>query len=59
MFSKTKYDYLSPLNIESIFVTPADSTEVPKIISSLNQDKNDVLKIRHEIEKVTMVVESL
>ena len=37
-FSKKKYfDYLPPLNIESLFITPNDNTEV----SSLNQDKSD------------------
>ena len=41
-FSKKKYyDYLPPLNIESLFTTPTDSTEVFNIISSLNQDKSD------------------
>ena len=41
-FSKKKYyDYLSPLNIESFFITPTDSTEVSNIISSLNQDKSN------------------
>ena len=39
-FSKKKYDYLLPLNIESFFITPTDSTEVSNI-SSLNQDKSD------------------
>ena len=35
-FSKKKYyDYLPPLNIESFFLTPTDSTEVSNIISSL------------------------
>ena len=32
-FSKKKYDYIPPLNIESFFITPSDSTEVSKIIS--------------------------
>ena len=41
-FSKKKYyDYLMPLNIESFFITPTDSTEVSNIISSLNQNKSD------------------
>ena len=41
-FSKKKYyDYLPPLNIESFFLTPTDSTEVPNIIFSLNQNKSD------------------
>ena len=41
-FSRKKnLDYLPPQNIESFFITPADSTEVPSIISSLNQDKSD------------------
>ena len=41
-FSKKKYyDYLPPLNIESFFITPTDSTEVSNTISSLNQDKSD------------------
>ena len=40
-FSNKKYfDYLPPLNIESFFITPTDSTEVSNI-SSLNQDKSD------------------
>ena len=38
-FSKKKHDYLPPLNIESFFINPTDSTEVSNIISSLNQDK--------------------
>ena len=38
---KKHFDYLLPLNIESFFITPADSTEVSNIISSLNQDKCD------------------
>ena len=33
-FSKKKYDYIAPLNIESFFITPSDSTEVCNIISS-------------------------
>ena len=33
-FSKKKYDYIAPLNIESFFITPSDSTEVSNIISS-------------------------
>ena len=41
-FSKQKYyDYLSPLNIESFFITISDSTKVSHIISSLNQKKSD------------------
>ena len=41
-FSKKKYyDYLPPLNIESFFLTPTDSTEVSNIIFSLNQNKSD------------------
>ena len=40
-FSKKKYDYLPPLNIELFFITPTDSTEVSNIISSLNHDKSD------------------
>ena len=41
-FSKKKYyDYLPPLNIESLFITPADSTEVSNMIYFLNQDKSD------------------
>ena len=32
-FSKKKYDYIPPLNIESFFITPSDSTEVSNIIS--------------------------
>ena len=40
-FSKKKYDYLPPLNTESFFLTPTDSTEVSNIISSLNQNKSD------------------
>ena len=42
-FSKKKYyDYLSlPLNIESLFLTPTDSTEVSNIIFSLKQNKSD------------------
>ena len=39
-FFKKKY-YLPPLNIESFFITPTDSTEVSNIISSLNHDKSD------------------
>ena len=31
-FEKKYYDYLPPLNIESFFITPADSTEVSNII---------------------------
>ena len=30
---KKYYDYLTPLNIESFFITPTDSTEVSNIIS--------------------------
>ena len=41
-FSKKKYyDYLPPLNIESFFITPTDSTEVSNMIYFLNQDKSD------------------
>ena len=41
-FSKKKYyDYLPPLNIESFFLTPTDSTKVSNIIFSLNQSKSD------------------
>ena len=40
-FSKKKYDYLPPLNIESFFLTPTNSTEVSNIIFSLNQNKSD------------------
>ena len=40
-FFKKKYDYLPPLNIETFFITPTDSTEVSNIISSLNHDKSD------------------
>ena len=40
-YSKKKYDYLLPLNIESFLLTPTDSTEVSNIISSLNQNKSD------------------
>ena len=41
-FSKKKYyDYLLPLNVESLFITPTDSNEVSNIISSLNQKKSD------------------
>ena len=41
-FSKKQYyDYLPPLNIESFFLTPTDSTEVSNIIFSLNQNKSD------------------
>ena len=41
-FSKKKYyDYLPLLNIESLFLTPTDSTEVSNIIFSLNQNKSD------------------
>ena len=41
-FPKKKYyDYLPPLNIESLFLTPTDSTEVSNIISSLNRNKSD------------------
>ena len=41
-FSKKKYyDYLPPLDIESLVLTPTDSTEVSNIISSLNQNKSD------------------
>ena len=38
-FSKKKYDYLLPLNIESFFITPTDSTEFSDIF--LSQDNND------------------
>ena len=40
---KIFYDYLPPLNMESFFITPTDSTEVSNFISSLNQDKSDGL----------------
>ena len=56
-FSKKKYfDYLLPLNIESFFITPTDSTEVSNI-SSLNQDKSDApnsisIKIMKPLNKV-------
>ena len=41
-FSKKKYyDSLPPLNIESFFLTPTDSTVVSNIIFSLNQNKSD------------------
>ena len=40
-FSKKKYDYLPPLNIESFFLTATDSTKVSNIIFSLNQNKRD------------------
>ena len=40
-FSKKKYDYLPPPNIESFFLNPTDSTEVSNIIFSLNQNKSD------------------
>ena len=41
-FSKKKYyDYLPPLNLESFFLTPTDSTEVSSIIFSFNQNKSD------------------
>ena len=41
-FSKKKYyHYLPPLNIESFYLTPTDSTEVSNIIFSLNQNKSD------------------
>ena len=41
-FSKKKYyEYLPPLNIESFFLTPTESTEVSNIIFSLNQNKSD------------------
>ena len=40
-FFKKKYDYLPPLNIETFFITPTDSTEASNIISSLNHDKSD------------------
>ena len=40
-FKKKYYDYLPPLNIESFFLTPTDSTEVSNIIISLNQNKSD------------------
>ena len=41
-FSKKKYyDYLPPLNIESFFLPPTDSTEVSNITFSLNQNKSD------------------
>ena len=32
-FSKKKYDYIAPLNIESFFITPSDSTEVSNVTS--------------------------
>ena len=38
---KNYFNYLPPLNIESFFITPTDSTEVSIFISSLNQDKSD------------------
>ena len=40
-FKKKHFHYPPPLNIESFFVTPDDSTEVSQIISSLNQNKSD------------------
>ena len=41
-FSNKKiFCYLSPLNIESFYITPTDSIGVPNIISSLNLDKSD------------------
>ena len=41
-FSKKKYyDYLLPLNMESLFLTATDSIEVSNIIFSLNQKKSD------------------
>ena len=41
-FSQKKYyNYVPPLNIESFFLTPTDSTEVSNIIFSLNQNKSD------------------
>ena len=42
-FSKKRYDYFLPQNIESFFLTPTDSTEVFNIIFSLNQNKSDGL----------------
>ena len=39
-FSNQKYNYLPPVNIESSFITSTDSTEVSKVISSLNQDNS-------------------
>ena len=39
-YSKKKYDYLPPLNIESFFITPTDSNEVCNIIFSLNKAKS-------------------
>ena len=39
-FPKKKY-YLPPLNTESFFLTPTNSTEVSNIILSLNQNKSD------------------
>ena len=40
-FSKKKYDYLPHLNIDSFFLTPTDSTEVSKVIFSLNRNESD------------------
>ena len=41
-FSKKKYyDYLPPINMESLFLTSTDSIEVYNIIFSLNQNKSD------------------
>ena len=40
-FSKKKYYYLPPLNIESFFITPTDSIEVSNTISSLNHNNSD------------------
>ena len=53
-FSKRKYcDYLLPnLNIKSFLINATDSTEVPSIISSLNQDKNAPSSIPSRILKL-------
>ena len=53
-FSKRKYcDYLLPnLNIKSFLINATDSTEVPSIISSLNQDKNAPNSIPSRILKL-------
>ena len=41
-FSKKKYfGHLSPLSIESFFITSPEITEVSKIIFSINEDKSD------------------
>ena len=45
-FFKRKYfDYLSILDLESVFITSTDSIEVLNIISSINQDSSDTPKI--------------